>query len=611
MAYNPQNPNGQATSANSSPVVIASNQSTLPISVATLPLPTGASSETTLSALNTKVTAVNTNAVTIVSNSLVSVSNSSTTNLAANGVFTGTAEDISEYSTIMVTIFADQASAVDGLQILQSSNGVDWDYGDKFTIPANTGKTFSAGVVAKFFRIVYTNISTATTVFRLQTLYSKAAKKNSSVRPQDGRSNENDFEEVLSYGMVYDAANSSWVRQRGTTSGGMSVIQNDVTASGSLAALNQTVVLALNGQSSASIQMSGTWTGTVTFEGSNDNGANWNSINAVAASTSQPQPTTTVNGLYRLTPGGLMQIRANMTTFVSGSATVSMRASVGTGGIFANQILPTKVTDGTNTAAIKAASTAAVVGDSALVVTVHPSTASQPVTGIFFQATQPVSATTLPLPTGASTETTLASLNAKVTAVNTGAVTISTAFPTGANKIGTVDIATAPATAKGTQGANAVPVQNLKDAGRNQVHYYMVLPILTTATDTLQALTGTKGGATVTSTITPAVVTTGKTLRITRMAATYISTATSGYGIIRLRFNSGGIVAITSPIAATFAIGSGTPATANATGAEEATLDDGWEFAAGTGVGISVQGFSAATATAVGYVLVSVTGYEY
>lgn len=33
MAYNPQNPNGQATSANSAPVVIASDQSTLAVSL--------------------------------------------------------------------------------------------------------------------------------------------------------------------------------------------------------------------------------------------------------------------------------------------------------------------------------------------------------------------------------------------------------------------------------------------------------------------------------------------------------------------------------------------------------------------------------------------------
>ena len=190
-------------------------------------------------------------------------------------------------------------------------------------------------------------------------------------------------------------------------SNGLPVLQNDVTASGSLAAAAQTVVLALNGQSGASVQLSGTWVGTVTFEGSND-GTNWTSVNAVAATTSQPQPTATVNGLYRLTPGGLMQLRANMTAFTSGSATVSMRASAGAGGFFANQILPTKITDGTNTATIKAASTAAVAGDSPLVVTMHPSTAATP-------------------------------------------VNVSAALPVGSNKIGSVDINADPDTlASGT-----------------------------------------------------------------------------------------------------------------------------------------------------------------
>jgi hypothetical protein len=40
MAYIPVNPNGQATSANSSPVVIASDQSTLPVNVSSLPVDT-------------------------------------------------------------------------------------------------------------------------------------------------------------------------------------------------------------------------------------------------------------------------------------------------------------------------------------------------------------------------------------------------------------------------------------------------------------------------------------------------------------------------------------------------------------------------------------------
>lgn len=53
---------------------------------------------------------------------------------------------------------------------------------------------------------------------------------------------------------------------------------------------------------------------------------------------------------------------------------------------------PFKVTDGTNTASVKAASTAAVATDPALVVAVSPNN-SVAVTGTFWQATQPVSGT--------------------------------------------------------------------------------------------------------------------------------------------------------------------------------------------------------------------------
>jgi hypothetical protein len=49
---------GQALMAASSPVVIASNQSTLPVSAASLPLPSGAATEVTLSAINGKTPAL-------------------------------------------------------------------------------------------------------------------------------------------------------------------------------------------------------------------------------------------------------------------------------------------------------------------------------------------------------------------------------------------------------------------------------------------------------------------------------------------------------------------------------------------------------------------------
>jgi hypothetical protein len=65
--------------------------------------------------------------------------------------------------------------------------------------------------------------------------------------------------------------------------------------------------------------------------------------------------------------------------------------------------MTTRVTDGTNTASVKAASTAAVAADKAVVVAVSPNNsvavtgtfwqATQPVSGTFWQATQPVSGT--------------------------------------------------------------------------------------------------------------------------------------------------------------------------------------------------------------------------
>ena len=157
---------------------------------------------------------------------------------------------------------------------------------------------------------------------------------------------------------------------------------NDVTATGSLAAAAQTVALALNGDSAASIQLTGTWVGTVTFEGTTD-GTTWVPVNALPSTSSVPATTATVNGLYRLTPGGLAQLRAHMTAFTSGSATVTARASEGTGGIFANQILPVIGSGVAGTAAAGVVTVQGIAGATAV-----------PVSGTFFQATQPVSLAT-------------------------------------------------------------------------------------------------------------------------------------------------------------------------------------------------------------------------
>lgn len=70
---------------------------------------------------------------------------------------------------------------------------------------------------------------------------------------------------------------------------------------------------------------------------------------------------------------------------------------------------------------------------------------------------------TVTLPTGAATETTLSSLNGKVTACNTGAVTISASLPAGSNNIGDVDVLTLPNVTLASQSnpfTSAVPVSD-------------------------------------------------------------------------------------------------------------------------------------------------------
>lgn len=138
---------------------------------------------------------------------------------------------------------------------------------------------------------------------------------------------------------VFSATNPAPVTISATTGAAL-----DTTASGTITAISQNVALALNGKSGATIQITGTWVGTLQFEGTVD-GTNWAPINGIYAGTSTPLTTITVNGLVRLTPSGLAQFRITSTAWTSGTATISLRASAGTGGTFLNQSL----TAGTNT----------------------------------------------------------------------------------------------------------------------------------------------------------------------------------------------------------------------------------------------------------------------
>ena len=437
------------------------------------------------------------------------------------------------------------------------------------------------------------------------------------------------------------------------------VVPADISVAGNLTSAADSVILSTSGESTSLFEVGGTWVGTFIFESSNNNFTTFQPVAAVYLGGLASQSATfSAPGFYSVLTAGFQKVRIRFSVYTSGTATILANASAGNrisvalqGNPQNLQTLATqgpagatawKVDGSAVTQPVSIASTINTTGltDTQLRATAVPvSLASTTVTNTVATTLASTTITGSVAVTGALTDTQIratplpvsgtVAANATLTAETTkvigtvniaAAQTLSTvttvsavtaitnALPAGTNSIGTFQ---PPAITKGTQGTIGITTQALNDAGRNPIHYYTLIPVITTAIDTLQNLTGTKAGATVAATTTPAVVTAGKTFRVTRLAATYISTAVSGYGIVRLRHNTAGVVTITSPLAATLVIGNGAPVTANAADSEEATISEGWEFAAATGIGISVQGFAAVTATAVGYVMVSITGYEY
>lgn len=215
-----------------------------------------------------------------------------------------------------------------------------------------------------------------------------------------------------------------------------------------------------------------------------------------------------------------------------------------------------------------------------------------PVSGTFWQATQPVSAASLPLPSGASTETTLSSLNGKVTACNTGAVVVSAITP--------------PTLTKATQGATGFSTQDLKDAGR-VLKTYTASALTAVTSEALITLTpyadlSAGGGATTFA------VTSGKRLRIQSITVTVRATSTvSVGGIVRLRFLAGAVQAA-SPVHGSLGCMASPLATAAAGNAQSfaMVIPDGLELSGTMQFGLT-QLFSATSAT----IDVQVIGYEY
>jgi epidermal growth factor receptor substrate 15 len=150
---------------------------------------------------------------------------------------------------------------------------------------------------------------------------------------------------------------------------------NDIVASGTIAANGSSVTTAtLNGVTSLSGQISGIWSGTIQFEGSVD-GTNFVSMvgRNTGIGSAISQSTTGGNGVFRFSISGLQSLRFRSSSWTSGTATITLRSSVGDGSTIQTEaILATLADTGNNYISIKPGLSSPTTGDPALVVAISP-----------------------------------------------------------------------------------------------------------------------------------------------------------------------------------------------------------------------------------------------
>lgn len=100
-----------------------------------------------------------------------SSNNSSSSNVTGGSSYTGTIEEVVNYKSIEIIIFANVASANNGIELqFNQDGGADMDNIIKDTYDGSVQYSRIFPIKGRYFKIKYTNGSTTTTSFRLQTI---------------------------------------------------------------------------------------------------------------------------------------------------------------------------------------------------------------------------------------------------------------------------------------------------------------------------------------------------------------------------------------------------------------------------------------------------------
>lgn len=152
---------------------------------------------------------------------VIDYNNTTSTPLAGGATFTGTAT-YTRATTISVVVYANVASATDGLSIEFSMDGTNWDHTHVHSVAAATAFMISTTLQTPYYRVRYTNGATVQTTFRLQTMTRDVPSSGATVLLSDLPTNE-DHAQVTQSVLVGH-----------TTAGGGSFVDVKVNPSGAL-----------------------------------------------------------------------------------------------------------------------------------------------------------------------------------------------------------------------------------------------------------------------------------------------------------------------------------------------------------------------------------------
>lgn len=220
----------------------------------------------------------------------VDAGNSSSAPLLAGGVFPGESLLTLPFAVIVVSVYSDVESAVDGLSIQQSTDGINWDHLDVYTIPAATGKTFSFQPQASYIKVVYTNGGSDQTEFRLQTTLKKTYVKPSSHRIQDSIVDEDDAELVKA--VLTGKSNGEFKNVKTTIDGYLAI--SDISSGLSIAQGNVTGVSFVHKFGNA--PDFDTSDGDVTIWGAAEDGAAWELMQYIYSTAADIDSISSSNG---------------------------------------------------------------------------------------------------------------------------------------------------------------------------------------------------------------------------------------------------------------------------------------------------------------------------